>query len=160
MSNKMKHKKSPLPFQGQKRNFIKQFDEALCIYPKEGVYVDLFGGSGLLSHNIKQKYPNAKVVYNDFDGFTNRIANIPKTNKLLADLRLITADLKKDQRIIGRHFTAILNRIKQEKGFVDYITLSANLLFSGQFAADFDSFSSCEAIMYMDLALSNSCLRR
>lgn len=136
----MKHKKSPLPFQGQKRNFLKQFNEALNSYPSNGTYVDLFGGSGLLSHTVKQKYPNAKVVYNDFDGFSNRLANIPKTNALLADIRQITEYLPKDERIVGKHRESIINRIRKEKGFVDYITLSASLLFSGKYATDLDTF--------------------
>lgn len=58
---------SPLPFQGQKRRFVKHFKEALNNYPEQATYVDLFGGSGLLSHTVKQKYPNATVIWNDYD---------------------------------------------------------------------------------------------
>lgn len=51
---------APLPFQGQKRNFIKQFKEALKAYPKDAIYIDLFGGSGLLSHTVKTTYPGQR----------------------------------------------------------------------------------------------------
>lgn len=39
---------SPLPFMGQKRNFVKLFREALQEFPTATTFVDLFGGSGLL----------------------------------------------------------------------------------------------------------------
>ncbi len=41
---------APLPFQGQKRMFAKEFIKVLKHYPDDAVFVDLFGGSGLLSH--------------------------------------------------------------------------------------------------------------
>ena len=70
---------APLPFLGQKRNWIRYlpellqgnlFDKGFSDY-KNGIFVDMFGGSGLLSHNIKQIFPNAEVIYNDFDGYSN-----------------------------------------------------------------------------------------
>ena len=54
---------APLPFMGQKRRFLKQVKEVLSRCPNDATYVDLFGGSGLLSHTIKQYYHEAKVVY-------------------------------------------------------------------------------------------------
>lgn len=50
---------SPLPFQGQKRNFIKQLKAALVNYPDNATYVDLFGGSGLLA--ILQNRKNQRL---------------------------------------------------------------------------------------------------
>jgi adenine-specific DNA methylase len=41
---------APLPFVGQKRMFAQKFKEVLKEYPDNSVFVDLFGGSGLLSH--------------------------------------------------------------------------------------------------------------
>ena len=75
--------KAPLPFLGQKRNWIRYlpellqgilFDKGFSDY-KNGIFVDMFGGSGLLSHNIKQIFPNAEVIYNDFDNFTDYLTN-------------------------------------------------------------------------------------
>ena len=45
---------SPLPFQGQKRRFNVSFKEALNEFKTAQVFVDLFGGSGLLSHWVKE----------------------------------------------------------------------------------------------------------
>lgn len=75
--------KAPLPFLGQKRNWIRYlpellqgnlFDKGFSDY-KNGIFVDMFGGSGLLSHNIKQIFPNAEVIYNDFDKFTDYLTD-------------------------------------------------------------------------------------
>ncbi len=57
------YSQSPLPFQGQKRRFVKHFKDSLRNYNDKYVFVDLFGGSGLLSHTVKTVFPNAKVVY-------------------------------------------------------------------------------------------------
>ena len=58
---------APLPFVGQKRMFAKEFIKVLEQFPDGTTFVDLFGGSGLLSHITKHFKPHSKVVYNDFD---------------------------------------------------------------------------------------------
>jgi adenine-specific DNA methylase len=63
---------------GQKRKFLKPFKPALERYPADATYVDLFGGSGLLSYTVKQLYPNATVIYNDYDNYRERIQIFPK----------------------------------------------------------------------------------
>ena len=73
---------APLPFVGQKRMFAKEFIKVLEQFPEDTVFVDLFGGSGLLSHIAKRSKPDATVVYNDFDNYRFRLKNIPQTNKL------------------------------------------------------------------------------
>ena len=45
---------APLPFVGQKRMFAKEFIKVLEQFPEDTVFVDLFGGSGLLSHIAKR----------------------------------------------------------------------------------------------------------
>lgn len=131
---------APLPFMGQKRKFLKQFKESLSNYPATATYVDLFGGSGLLSHNVKHFYPNSTVIYNDFDNYRERLENINRTNELLTDLRQIMTDYPKDKRIEGNHRVSVLKRIKQddEKGYVDYITISSSILFSMKYALSYE----------------------
>lgn len=94
------YNKAPLPFQGQKRNFLKQFREALKKFPENAVYVDLFGGSGLLSHTVKQLYPDSQVIWNDFDNYAERLKNIEKTNGIIADLNGL--ELPEDKGRINR----------------------------------------------------------
>ena len=130
---------SPLPFQGQKRGFIKLFREGLYQFDKSTIFVDLFGGSGLLSHCIKQQRPDARVIYNDYDNFSERLRNVSMTNALLADIRDILGDSERKGAVKEPIRSKIIERIRQadNEGYVDYITLSASLLFSGKYATNF-----------------------
>lgn len=142
MEKKRIFKSAPLPFMGQKRKFLKQFQPALQNYSPTATYVDLFGGSGLLSHTVKSIYPNAKVIYNDFDNYKNRLENVSKTNNLLNDLRLILEPYPKDKRIEGEYRNLVLQRLIEEErsGFIDYITISSSLLFSMKYAFSIEQF--------------------
>lgn len=134
-------KTAPLPFLGQKRRFINQVKEVIKDCPNETIYVDLFGGSGLLSYTIKQEKPNAKVVYNDFDNYSQRIENIDYTNALISDIRLIVEDCPKDKKIAPEVKQSILERVKHEErttGYVDYITVSSSILFSMKYSTSFE----------------------
>lgn len=124
---------APLPFMGQKRMFAKEFIKVLGQFSDSTVFVDLFGGSGLLSHITKCVRPDAAVVYNDFDNYRQRLANIPTTNALLSDLRQIAEGVPRNKRIIGEIREKVLARLEREEkehGYVDYITLSSSLLFA------------------------------
>lgn len=125
---------APLPFVGQKRMFAREFMKVLDQFPVDATFVDLFGGSGLLSHITKRCKPNATVVYNDFDNYRRRLENIPRTNRLIADIRAIVGDaVPRHKAITGDLRERIFKRIQQEErdtGYVDFITLSSSLLFS------------------------------
>lgn len=135
---------APLPFMGQKRKFIKEFKRVLANYPDNLTIVDLFGGSGLLSYAAKQVKPNATVIYNDFDNYQRRIANIPCTNALLEQIREIADALPVDRAIPETSKARILDLIAAEEeraGFVDCITLSSSLLFSMKYVNSLDELS-------------------
>jgi 16S rRNA G966 N2-methylase RsmD len=137
----MNYVQAPLPFQGQKRKFLTAFKYALNEFEGKQVFVDLFGGSGLLSHTVKQALPNAKVIYNDFDNYTLRIANIAQTNAILSDLRVLLADCELGRKISNEQRAKVLDRIGKEPGYVDYITLSSSLLFSMNYATSFEEMA-------------------
>lgn len=143
---------APLPFQGQKRRFVKFFNEQIKSKPAP-IYVDLFGGSGLLSHNAKQVNPGARVIYNDYDNFSQRLSAIPNTNAILRDLRAYLSHLKADVKLPLKERTDVINRIRKESGFVDYITLSASLLFSMNYANTFDELTT--STMYSKVKISD-----
>ena len=133
---------APLPFQGQKRNFISQFKnvlEGLSKKQQVDCIVDLFGGSGLLSRTAKDVFPEAEVIYNDYDDYHKRLLSIEKTNQLLADFRGLLVDYPRKIRIEQPYRDRIINRIEQEDKtrYVDYITLSSSLLFSSNYALSF-----------------------
>ena len=139
-----KFTQAPLPFMGQKRRFLNQVKEVLSRCPNDAIYVDLFGGSGLLSHTIKQYYPNATVVYNDYDNYRTRLKNVPQTNKMIADIRVILVNIQKDKRIQEPERSLILARVLKEEqtaGYVDYITLSSNVLFSMKYVKSYDELA-------------------
>lgn len=134
-----KYLSAPLPFMGQKRMFAKEFIKVLKHYPDNAVFVDLFGGSGLLSHITKCQKPEATVIYNDYDDYRRRLENIPRTNALLAKIRPLGASTPRHKALPKEAKEAILRLIEQEEqdcGYVDYITLSSSLLFSMKYATD------------------------
>ena len=51
---------APLPFVGQKRMFAREFVKVLKQLPDDAIFIDLFGGSGLLSHIAKVKNRSPK----------------------------------------------------------------------------------------------------
>ena len=128
------YKSAPLPFMGQKRMFAKEFIKVLEQFPAKTVFVDLFGGSGLLSHIAKRTKPESTVIYNDFDNYRLRLRHIPNTNRLLADLRKMVGDsVPRNKPIKGELRERIFERIEQEErttGYVDFITLSSSIMFS------------------------------
>lgn len=124
---------APLPFVGQKRMFARHFIDAVRQYPRGTLFVDLFGGSGLLSHITKHFHPDSRVIYNDFDNYRRRIANISRTNRLLDLIRPIADRFPRLKPITGdarEEIFALLGQELRDAGYVDFITLSASLLFA------------------------------
>ena len=134
---------APLPFQGQKRRFVKQLEEMAMRQKKGAVFVDLFGGSGLVSHVIKHARPDCRVVYNDFDHYSERLAHIERTNEMLRALRPIVASVPRKMRIKDPVREQVVAEVKRwhQTGYVDWFSLSSNLLFTMNYAHDFEEFS-------------------
>lgn len=121
--------------------FAREFIKVLEQYPEETVFVDLFGGSGLLSHIAKCQKPGATVVYNDFDNYRQRLENIPRTNALLADLRKLAEGIERHKVIKGGARERIFGRLEQELkeyGYIDFITVSSSLMFSMKYKMSID----------------------
>ena len=99
--NQKVYTSAPLPFQGQKRRFVKAFKNALYNIEIKSIrlIIDLFGGSGLLSHTAKWTLPETRVIYNDYDNYHVRIENITTTNRLLSKIRCITKKIPSGQRL-------------------------------------------------------------
>lgn len=147
---------APLPFVGQKRMFAKEFIKVLGQFPESTVFVDIFGGSGLLAHITKCVRPDAVVVYNDFDNYRERLRNIPATNALLADLRRIVESWPRREPITGETRNKVFARIEKEEkqhGYVDYITLSASLLFSMKYKVSLEGMK--KETIYSKIRTSN-----
>ena len=134
---------APLPFMGQKRRYLKQFKQALNSFKDETLFIDLFGGSGLLAHTVKRERPDAQVIYNDFDDYHQRLLNADRTNNMLEHIRNIVKDCHKDKKLPNEIKNRVINYITKEekKGFVDYITLSSSLLFSMNYSTTLQGFA-------------------
>ena len=134
---------APLPFQGQKRQFIKDFKQIIRDFDNITTVIDLFGGSGLLSHVTKRERPDVRVIYNDYDYYCNRLTHIRTTNEILRRIRPPLASVPPNKKLPDKLRTQILLIIKRyaEKGYVDYITLGSSLLFSGKWATNYKELS-------------------
>ena len=142
--------KAPLPFTGQKRNFLKLFKRVLNDHISgdgEGWMIfDAFGGSGLLSHTAKQCKPAARVIYNDYDGYSERLRHISDTNRLRRLLAGLLAAVPRNKLVPPAAKAAVVAAVHSFGGYVDLDCLVSWLLFSGNTAADLDEF--CRKTMY------------
>ena len=133
---------APLPFVGQKRMFAKEFKKVLELFPDRTTFVDLFGGSGLLSHITKYQKPKSKVVYNDFDDYRLRLNHIVETNELLTKLRFVVRNIPKGKVIKGENREAVLQCLDNHLhyyGYLDFITISSAIMFSMKYCMDMES---------------------
>lgn len=130
------HTSAPLPFVGQKRNFIKHFRQVINDnIPACGhgwTIIDVFGGSGLLAHNAKRLKPKARVIYNDYDGYSERLAHINDTNRLLHILQSVLVDSPRQKALTPAVTQQVISAIHHFNGYIDVNALATWLLFSGK----------------------------
>lgn len=134
--NNVVFSKAPLPFIGQKRNFINHFRQIISDnVPGDGTgwtIIDVFGGSGLLAHNAKRLKPNAKVIYNDYDGFAKRLTSIEDTNRLRSILSELLSDYPRSKLLDNATKQKVKDVLLGFNGNIDVQTVATWLLFSGQ----------------------------
>lgn len=131
--------KAPLPFAGQKRNWVKPLTEILSKLPPNTVFIDVFGGSGLVAHLCKELHPEARVVYNDYDNYSERLAHIQETEELRIALLDAFKNIERLKRINDREkLCAIVQSHHKKYKYVDWITLSSWVLFTNRFARSVD----------------------
>lgn len=134
-------KQAPLPFIGQKRMFLKHFEQVLDNIPNEGegwTIVDVFGGSGLLSHTAKRLKPKARVIYNDYDNYSERLQHINDINKLRRIIADLVANTPKNKRLDNAKKLQIIKAIDAFDGYKNPHILCSWLAFSGQQVSTFD----------------------
>ncbi|MBS9780657.1 MAG: hypothetical protein KGV51_08530 [Moraxellaceae bacterium] len=135
METKAYHQ-APLPFIGQKRFFLKKFREVLNENIKNDgtgwTIVDVFGGSGLLANNAKHLKPNARVIYNDFDGYSERLKHIADINHMRQTLFAMLSEVERQKPIPNNIKQDIVELLKNHKGYLDIQSLATWLLFSGK----------------------------
>ncbi|OOF50254.1 hypothetical protein BKK54_06295 [Rodentibacter genomosp. 1] len=147
MTQKKLFKQAPLPFVGQKRMFLKHVEQILnenISDDGEGwTIIDTFGGSGLLSHTAKCLKPKARVIYNDFDGYAERLAHIDDINALRAQLFDTVDNVTPKNKRMPKEVKAECIKIIQDfEGYKDLNSLSSWLLFSGNQVSTLDELFS------------------
>lgn len=132
----------PLPFNGNKRNWIstlkKQFEN--FEFDDDIVICDLFGGSGILAHFFAWRYPNNKVIYNDYDHYLDLFEKIDKINEMKTwGLQFMEQQgYKKNDKISMEDKAVILENLKYFFGenYEDdnklYNVICSNWCFSGR----------------------------
>lgn len=130
------YSKAPLPFIGQKRNFINAFRDVIAEHidgDGDGwTILDVFGGSGLLAHNAKKLRPKSFVIYNDFDGYAERLQNISDTERLRQILFHQLEHLPRQQALTATDKQAVIDTLKNFDGYIDVQSVATWLLFSGK----------------------------
>ena len=151
-------KQAPLPFIGQKRYFIKSFCEVLNEnihgLGEEWTIVDAFGGSGLLSHHAKRLKPHARVIYNDFDNYAQRLKHIDDINRLRQQLAEVLKGIPRKNKIDPKTHALIIETIKNFDGFIDVDCVWAWLLFSGNQAESLNQIYT-QPVLYNRLRKSD-----
>ena len=134
------YKKAPLTFQGQKSKWFKKYKQTLEQVAEYAnatsshvLLVDVFGGSGLLSHIAKRLFPSFDVIYNDFDNFQDRLAHIHDVNILMEELRALFPERKpNDQtKLTPEEADKLRNFLNSYTNPIDAFAPSAWIQFSG-----------------------------
>lgn len=136
---------------GNKRNMLKHIKAVLETMREDGqidsetIFIDCFGGSGLISHNIKQWYPSNRVVWNDYDNYQERLNHIDTTEQLRQEMAKIINDTTPPKDKLHPHTKEKILTLLQDKAqsgtFIDYTTISAYLLFSGNYAKTYQELA-------------------
>lgn len=146
----MIYTKPPLPFMGNKRNMLKHIKQVLETMRADGeidgesIFIDVFGGSGLVAHNIKQWYPRNQVIWNDYDNYQKRLDHIAQTESLRAWIYEKVRDGEYQNALpkeIKQEILAHIHTLETQGEYIDYTTLSSYLLFTGNYARDFIELS-------------------
>lgn len=130
--------KPPIPFQGNKKLWKNKFINIIKEMGEYDIYVDLFGGSGILSHWVKHIFPSSTVIYNDFDKYEDRCKQIKETNEILTRCREVCKGLKKKQQI-DEERTEEIKKIFKEYSNPDLLTLKTQLHYTKRIDKNFKS---------------------
>jgi len=143
----MIYKKAPLPFRGQKTGWFEEFKTMLETFPDCTTIIDVFGGSGLLAHQARRLRPDARVVWNDFDNYRERLLRIPETNELKRDIFALLSGIRHEKKIPPETITSIKQILRnhvKKFGYLDCITVSTWILFSGNYFKTWEEFEKEE----------------
>lgn len=76
----------PLQFAGNKKAWAAELMDEALLLPSGCTVWDCFGGSGVCARAVKNARPDVHVVWNDFDGYSERCAHAAETEQLRREL--------------------------------------------------------------------------
>ena len=154
------YKRPPLPFIGNKTKWIKDLIKYFVNNHnkfKDFVFVDVFGGSGIVSSLLAKLYPNNKIIYNDYDNYTSLLkpSSINKLNQLRREIYEITKNYKKDapinsndslkiKRLIIKYYPNYNNNVRLKNVLAGWLMFNAsnfnieNIFYNRVNSSDFD----------------------
>lgn len=145
---------------GNKKNQLKNIDEVLTNMQYAGyinektIFYDVFGGSGLVSHHIKQRFKNNRVIWNDFDDYQSRLNMLESTEQIRK--RCVEAiDFKNKQDFLREAEKEKIRSVLNEYDEFDTTTLSTYFLFSGNYEKDKEKLK--KRIKYNRISLKPLC---
>ena len=142
-------KRPPLQFIGNKYRFREQYIEQITKFNNPNyIFVDLFGGSGYLSHITKHVHPDNEVIYNDFDGYKERVERIEKTNKIINEIKAKFEENNveygaKASRELSDEIALMLKQKEDNGEYIDWRTLSSQLCFTTWICQNYEKMKGC-----------------
>ena len=105
--------------------FASKFRKVLKRFSDRTVFVDLFGGSGLLSHITKRERPDATVIYNDHDNYREASGEHQPDERPVFRPPPPRQGTPRHSMLSRDMHGIFLERIRREEstGFVDYLTI-------------------------------------
>ena len=146
--------KAPLNFRGQKKNwrheftqFLSKMEEVANSKNKSVCVVDVFGGSGILSHWSKRLHPSFTVIYNDFDNYSDRLDHVHDVNLLIDELQKLFP-LYRETHGRSKMSPSEVSKLHQflidYKGRIDNCCLSSWIQFSGSEVRTLEELLDCD----------------
>lgn len=72
----------PLAFSGNKKYWAAELADEAALLPPGATVWDCFGGSGVCARCVKDARPDVRVIWNDFDGYSERLRHVAESEEL------------------------------------------------------------------------------
>jgi hypothetical protein len=125
----------PLPFLNRKLKNTNKFKQTLKQhYNGSNIFIDLFGGAGLMARELKELYPQSRIIMCDTDNFKQRLDHVSTTNEIITKLSKIVTDYAipkgaKIPRALKEQIYAVLEQYDEDgEKYIDFKTMSYILL--------------------------------
>lgn len=107
----------PLRFSGNKKHWQEFIEKLVKDIPSGATIVDAFGGCGIISYYIITYRPDINVIYNDFDGYIDRLDHIDDLEEIRSGLQKIAGNrsrgkIRKDDQLDKNPITDVVKKKK------------------------------------------------